>query len=146
MYRFGKKSQLQLDTCHPDLQLICNEVIKILDFSVLEGARSLARQIKLKGEGKSKIDGIKKRSKHQVTMVNPLSNAVDISPYPIDWEDAKRFFFLAGLMKGVALRLLEEERITHKLRWGGDWDSDNDFKDQSFNDLPHFELIEIKKK
>jgi hypothetical protein len=29
-----------------------------------------------------------------------------------------------------------------KLRWGGDWDSDKDTKDQNFNDLPHFELID----
>jgi hypothetical protein len=27
-----------------------------------------------------------------------------------------------------------------KIRWGGDWDSDNIMKDQTFNDLPHFQL------
>ena len=26
-----------------------------------------------------------------------------------------------------------------KIRWGGDWDRDNDLADQSFNDLVHFE-------
>ena len=29
-----------------------------------------------------------------------------------------------------------------KIRWGGDWDSDNIMKDQTFNDLPHFEIID----
>lgn len=146
MYKFSKRSQIELDTCHLDLRIICNEAIKIFDFTVLEGKRTSERQIQLFNTGKSKLDGITKRSKHQVTESNPYSNAVDLLPYPVNWKDAKRFFFLAGIMNGVALKLLEEGRITHKLRWGGDWDSDNDFRDQSFNDLPHFELLPIKKK
>ena len=28
-----------------------------------------------------------------------------------------------------------------KLRWGGDWDRDTQVKDNSFDDLLHFELI-----
>lgn len=28
-----------------------------------------------------------------------------------------------------------------KIRWGGDWDLDTDLKDNTFDDLPHFELI-----
>jgi peptidoglycan L-alanyl-D-glutamate endopeptidase CwlK len=146
MAKFSKRSQLKLDSCHPDLQLICGESIKIFDYTVLEGARSDETQQEYFKQGRSKLDGILKRGKHQVTAEKPLSDAVDITPYPIDWKDKTRFFFLAGIMKGVALRLLEEGKITHTLRWGGDWDSDNDFKDQSFNDLPHFELIPIKKK
>tara|TARA_R110000782_G_scaffold146133_1_gene238869 strand:+ start:882 stop:1322 length:441 start_codon:yes stop_codon:yes gene_type:complete len=146
MYKFSKRSQTELNTCHLDLRIICNEAIKIFDFTVLEGKRTSERQIQLFNTGKSKLDGVTKISKHQVTKSNPYSKAVDLLPYPVNWKDAKRFFFLAGIMKGVALKLLEEGRITHKLRWGGDWDSDNDFKDQSFNDLPHFELMPIKKK
>ncbi len=29
-----------------------------------------------------------------------------------------------------------------ELRWGGDWDRDAEFDDQTFNDLPHFELYD----
>lgn len=144
-YKFGTVSRNKLATCHTDLQLICNEVIKIYDCTVTDGARSLEQQQEYFRQKRSKLDGVKKKSKHQVSDDQPLSLAVDIVPYPVNYHDKERFFFLAGLMKGIAFRLLEEGRIAHALRWGGDWDSDNDFKDQSFNDLPHFELIQIKK-
>lgn len=26
-----------------------------------------------------------------------------------------------------------------RITWGGDWDGDKSFKDNKFNDLPHFE-------
>jgi hypothetical protein len=29
-----------------------------------------------------------------------------------------------------------------KIRWGGDWDSDGEIKDNSFDDLVHVELID----
>ncbi len=61
--------------------------------------------------------------------------AVDIAPYPIDWKDHKRFYYLAGIVKGVA------SQMGIKVRWGGDWDSDNDLNDQSFMDLGHFEIV-----
>jgi peptidoglycan L-alanyl-D-glutamate endopeptidase CwlK len=53
---------------------------------------------------------------------------------PLDWKDMKRFYYLAGIVKAVALA----RKV--KIRWGGDWDGDHDFKDQTFNDLVHFEL------
>jgi peptidoglycan L-alanyl-D-glutamate endopeptidase CwlK len=40
--------------------------------------------------------------------------------------------------------LLVEGKISHAIRWGGDWDSDDIFDDQNFDDLPHFELVKIK--
>ena len=142
-YNFGRRSHSKKITCHRDLQLILDEAIKVIDFSILEGARSLETQQEYFAQGKSKLDGVNKKSKHQVSDDEPLSRAVDIAPYPIDWNDSLRFAFLAGVMQSVATNLLEENKITHKLRWGGDWDSDNDFKDQTFFDFPHFELIKV---
>ena len=43
-------------------------------------------------------------------------------------------YAFGGFVKGVA----SQKGI--KIRWGGDWDSDNDLHDQNFIDLPHFEL------
>lgn len=129
-YNFGEKSKSKLVTCHPVLQEICNEAIKIMDFVVLEGHRTEAQQRAYYAEGKSKLNGTTKKSKHQATP----SLAVDIAPYPVDWKDSKRFYYLAGLMLGIA-----KER-GYELVWGGDWDSDSDFGDNKFNDLPHFEL------
>ena len=57
-----------------------------------------------------------------------------LAPYPIDWNDKERFYFFAGYVKGIASQMGIE------LRWGGDWDSDNQLHDQTFMDLPHFEL------
>jgi len=62
------------------------------------------------------------------------SLAVDVAPYPIDWENTNRFFYLAGLVEGIAAMM------GVKVRFGGDWDSDKDFSDQKFNDLVHFEI------
>ena len=75
--------------------------------------------------------------------------AVDSCPYPIDWKklDKKdkyeyyRFYHYIGYVKAIADKLYDEDKMSYKIRCGADWDGDNDFKDQNFHDLPHFELI-----
>jgi len=62
------------------------------------------------------------------------SKAIDIAPYPIDWEDEKRFFRLAIVILFVALK----KNIS--IRWGGAWDGVPNKKGQ-LNDLGHFELL-----
>lgn len=126
---FSEKSRERLDSCHPDLVEVCELVLEVYDFTVLEGHRSVERQEKLFTEGKSKLRG--GESKHN----SYPSLAVDIAPYPIDWHDNSRFYLLAGLMFATAHSL----GVT--LRWGGDWDGDWEHNDQTFIDLPHFEVI-----
>ena len=49
-----------------------------------------------------------------------------------------------GHINGVAEMLYKQGGITHKLRWGGNWDMDGEILiDQSFDDRPHVELIKI---
>ncbi len=136
MPNFSAASRNKLATCHPELILLMNEVIKHFDCTILCGVRSDFDQKKAFAEGKSKLDGVTKKSMHQTDKAHPYSRAVDVAPYPLDWNDIKRFYHFAGFVQGIALGL------GIKIRWGGDWDSDNDFKDNSFNDLPHFELAE----
>lgn len=147
MPSFGTKSLSKLKTCHPDLIAICIETVKIFDISVLEGARSDEQQHKYFLDGKSKLDGITRKSKHQVTPDKPLSMAVDIAPYPVKFDSQTkiiaRFYMMAGVMFAIAEYLYEHGEIEHKLRWGGDWNGNHDFEDQSFDDLPHFELIKV---
>jgi peptidoglycan L-alanyl-D-glutamate endopeptidase CwlK len=71
------------------------------------------------------------------------SDAVDVAPYPIDWQAPGRFHVLAGHMMMAFRVLQQEEQVedTLRLRWGGDWDGDGELDDQQFDDLPHFELI-----
>ena len=133
-YRYGKESQRKLETCHDDIQMIMNEAIKILDISILEGHRPKDVQNDLFSKGLTKVkypDG-----KHNTTP----SMAVDAVPYPVDWKDYSRFYWMAGICVGIAHELYEEGHIGHKLRYGGDWDRDGDIRDQKFNDLPHLEL------
>lgn len=128
MYKFGTRSKKNLKEAHPDLQKLFKEVIKHYDCAVIEGHRSKEEQNKAYHAGKSKLKFPK--SKHNKTP----SLAVDVVPWPVDWNDYKQFYYFGGLVKGIA------KQMNIDIRWGGDWDGDNSFKDQSFHDLPHFEL------
>jgi len=154
MYKFGKRSRSRLGTCHPDLIKIMEEAIKVFDFSVLEGLRTLEKQQEYYKTGRSQLDGIHKKSKHQGAEFNGklVSMAIDIMPYykgfnPFQSENGpKSFYYLAGLVQMTAWNLYNEGKIEHIIRWGGNWDSDMDFfSDSSFFDLPHFELIKPKR-
>ena len=137
MPEFSKISLERLDTCHQDLQLIFSEVVRLFDCSILEGHRGHDRQTMLFQKGNSQVEW--PDSKHNAMP----SMAADVTPYPIVWEDDGRFYFFAGWVFCVAAKLLEEGKITHKLRYGGDWDADTYTDDQDFNDLVHFELVEV---
>lgn len=129
MPKFSKTSLQRLETCHPDLQKICNEAIKHYDFSVICGHRSKKEQDIALKNGATKLQYPK--SKHNS---NP-SLAVDLAPYPIDWHKYERFYYLAGLIQATA------KGMNIKIRWGGDWSMNGNFEENKFNDLPHFELI-----
>jgi len=129
MPQFGRRSKEQLSSCHSDLQRLFNEVIKHYDCTILEGYRSNENQLKAFNAGKSRI---KSGGKHNQSP----SLAADVAPWPIDWKDKDRFYHFAGIVQGIA------KMLNIKIRWGGDWDSDNDLKDQTLYDLPHFELID----
>ena len=133
MYKFGKASQTRLDTCDTRIQDILNEAIKHLDFSVICGHRNESDQNFAYARGNSKLKF--PQSKHN----SFPSRAVDIAPFPIKWNGTnarERFHYLAGMITMIA----ESKNI--KIRWGGDWDSDGDIMDNSFDDLPHFELVD----
>lgn len=128
MPAFGVASQRQLATCAPQLQTLFNEVVRHWDCQVIEGRRSPEQHKINLASGASRV----LNSKH-VTGVNP-SQAADVAPYPIKWKDYIRFYAFAGFVIGTA------KQMGISVRWGGDWDNDRDFTDQTFNDLVHFEL------
>jgi len=131
MYSFSQRSLTKLTTVDYRLTKILNIAIRYVDFTVLEGHRSAARQQKMYEAGKSKL-----QFPHSMHNRQP-SCAVDIAPYPIDWLDLERFAHLAGVIKGIGL----SKGI--RIRWGGDWDMDGELNDNRFNDLPHLELIDV---
>lgn len=136
---FSIASKNRLATCDPRLIRLFNEVIKHYDCIIIQGHRTVAEQQALYAQGRTKpgpvvtqIDGIRTKGQHNF---NP-SRAVDVGPYPLDWNDLPRFIHFAGFVKGVAIML------GIKIRWGGDWDSDNQQSDERFRDFPHFEVID----
>ena len=128
MPRFGKKSKSRLRTCDDELQSLFNEVIKYFDCSVLVGYRGRNEQNTAYESGHSQVEW--PNGKHNK---NP-SVAVDVAPYPIDWDDRERFIYFGGFVKGCAFRM------GIPLRWGGDWDNDTKLSDNKFDDLVHYEL------
>ena len=128
MPRFGKRSIGRLQTCDQKLQELFYEVVKHFDCSIIEGHRGEERQNKAFADGKSKVKY--PNGKHNQ---NP-SIAVDVAPYPIDWSDRDRFHYFGGFVLGVA------KEMGMNIRWGGDWNQDTHTKDNTFDDLVHFEI------
>jgi len=130
--RFSRVSLERLAGCHWALQDLCHAVIHKHDCTIVYGKRTMAEQQRLVAEGLSKT----MNSKH-LEQEDGSAWAVDVAPYPIDWNNTKRFYYFAGMMLALAPIYLPEG---YTLRWGGDWDMDNDLDDQTFMDLVHFEL------
>lgn len=126
MPRFGKRSRERMKGVDSKLQNVFNEVVKEFDCAIIEGVRSQERQNELVAQGKSKT----KFGKHV------QGKALDVAPYPIDWADRDRFHYFGGYVKGIA------KSLNLKVRWGGDWDGDFETKDNIFDDLVHFEILD----
>lgn len=126
MPKFSARSLKNLEQCHPLLQLLMYEAIKVTDFSVICGFRGEREQNEAYNRGNSKLKW--PQSKHNQTP----SLAVDIVPYPIDWNDERRFRTLGTVVKEIWAQLPEEKKEGWSLSWGGDW--------KTFKDFPHFEL------
>ena len=129
MPKFGKRSKQRLKGVDARLVNVLNEVVKYFDITVVEGLRSQERQDELVAKGLSKT----KFGKHV------QGKAVDISPYPIDWDD---FHYLGGFVLATAASM------GVKIRWGGDWNASSLYKgkrttkDNKFDDLVHFEILD----
>tara|TARA_B100001939_G_scaffold53868_1_gene43042 strand:- start:7129 stop:7530 length:402 start_codon:yes stop_codon:yes gene_type:complete len=132
MPKLGKRSKERLKGVDSRLVVVLERVCKYFDITVIEGLRSQERQNELVEQGKSKT----KFGKHV------QGKAVDIAPYPIDWNARDDFHYLGGFVLGVAASM------GVNIRWGGDWSSSSlkqeqrTTKDNSFDDLVHFEIID----
>ena len=127
-YPYSDASESALLSCDQRLQRVFWAAADYWDIKILEGYRTPEKQKELVAAKASRT----LRSKHNLSP----SRAVDAAPYPIDWDDIERFYQFGWGIVGLA------SSMGIKLRWGGDWDSDGDTKDQKFNDLVHFEVVE----
>lgn len=138
MPKFGKRSKKRLATCHEIIQIIMNEAIKYMDFTIIHGHRTPDEQFEIFKQGRSLNeqgiwvivnqddvrtykDGTEKLSKHNYEP----SLAVDVAPWPSLWANKKKMLELGGVIKTVQQQLLDAEKIDKLLKWGSDlWDWD----------------------
>lgn len=116
----GARSLARLEGVHPDLVRVVKKAAAIsdLDFTVLEGLRTLERQKVLFAQKATKT----MNSRHLT------GHAVDLAPFvggQVSW-DWPLYHRLAKVVKEAAK--LEGVPIS----WGGDW--------RTFKDGPHWEL------
>ena len=88
------------------------------------------------------VDGYRIKGKHNYSP----SHAVDFRAYVpgkegVTWDSVHLTYIAASLVM-VAEMLYLEGLISHKLRWGGNWDKDGDLADNKLVDRPHVEIYE----
>lgn len=120
MFKLSQKSKDRMAGVHPDLVAVVNRAIEItaVDFAVLEGLRSQAKQAQLLKAGASQT----MRSRHLT------GHAVDLGAYvggSVRW-DWPLYDRISEAVKAAA------KELATPIEWGGDW--------VSFKDGPHFQL------
>lgn len=130
MPSFSNDSKAELYTCDQRLIDLFNRVVETYDCTIIEGYRDEKTQNLYFHQNRSKVQF--PDSSHN----SYPSKAADVAPYPIEWNNTKRFYHFAGFVQATA------RSMGFRVRWGGDWDSDRDLDDQTFFDLVHFELVD----
>ena len=120
MPSFSQSSAAKLSTCDKRLQDLFNKVIEYRDCTILEGHRGEEAQNKAFMDGNSKTKW--PNSNHNTIP----SKAVDVMPYPINWDDMIRLNEFACFVEGVAAGMGID------VKWGGRW--------SNFFDGPHWEV------
>lgn len=132
-FKLGKTSLARLKGVDETLVNVVKRAIEIseVDFTVLEGLRTLERQRELYAQGRTapgKIVTWTMKSRHIE------GKAVDLVPYPLDWNDLDKFNKIKDAMFQAA------KELDVNLRWGADWDGDGNYREKGEYDSPHFEI------
>lgn len=135
----GATSLKRLVSVHPRLTAVVRRAIEIsaVDFSVLEGVRTPARQLELYAQGRTKPGPVVtwvKVSNHFINKKTGYGHAVDLVPFPLDWDDLSKFNAISLAMMQAA------NELKTPIRWGADWDRDGKPRERGETDSPHFEL------
>lgn len=137
-FALSRASRARLVSVHPNLVRVVERAIQIStqDFSVNCGMRTLEEQRALYAKGRT-APGPKvtwtMNSKH-LPQSDGLAHAVDLVPWPADWNTPSKFDAIAKAMFAAAAEL------GVKIRWGKDWDRDGKPGEKGETDGPHFEL------
>ena len=143
MYKLSKRSLTNLQGVNTNLVKVVQRAIEITkqDFMVTEGLRSREQCCINYGKGRTAQQCTQKGvpakyAQPNISKVTWLNNpfaskhaqgrAVDLVPYPVDWNDLAKFRLIAEAMKQAA------KELNVSINWGGDW--------QKTKDYPHFEV------
>lgn len=119
-YVLGPRSLKRLEGVHPDLVRVVKRAITLtpVDFTVLEGLRTKARQAQLVASGASKTMNSRHLTGHAVDLGAWVAGEVRW-----DWP----------LYHKIAVAVKEAARLEGiPIEWGGDW--------RTFKDGPHWQL------
>lgn len=116
----GTRSLSRLEGVHPDLVRVVKKaaVMSDLDFTVLEGLRTLERQKELMKNGATKTMNSRHLTGHAVDLAPMLGGQISW-----DWP-------LYGRLSKIVKAAAAAENVP--ITWGGDW--------KTFKDGPHWEL------
>ena len=118
MPRFSRRSLSVLGTVHSNLQHLFACVVLCHDCTILPdgGLRTPERQLELYQSGASQT----------LDSYHLTGKAVDVAPWPLDWDDIESFKSFAVYVKEMA------ETLDIEVEHGGDW--------RNFKDYPHWQL------
>lgn len=150
-YQLSQKSLDRLKGVDERLVKVVKRAIELspIDFMVLEGVRSKEQCMINYGKGRTvsqcQAKGVPAKyaqpSAAKVTWLNnpfaskhTVGKAVDLVPYPVDWNDLKKFDAIAKAM------LQSAKELGVPVRWGADWDGDGKPRERGESDSPHFEI------
>ena len=118
--KLGPNSEMLLRGVHPDLVKVVRRAAAIsnIDFKVLEGVRSTARQRELVKKGASQTMNSRHLTGHAVDLGVVVGGTIRW-----DWP---LYYKLAEIVKQAA------KDVGVPIEWGGDW--------RTFKDGPHWQL------
>ena len=150
-YTLSQRSLDRLNGVDERLQRVVKRAIELSkqDFMVLEGVRTREQCMINYGKGRTIAQCVAKgvpakyanpKAAKVTWLNNPFASkhvsgkAVDLVPYPVDWNDLKKFDVIAQAMLQAA------KELDVSIRWGADWDGDGKPRERGESDSPHFEI------
>lgn len=134
---FTPKEIQRLETIHPKLRAVIYEAGQSLDFYIVCGLRNKIDQDLAfeKGFSKVRFPNSKHNKSHDPRFGESISDAVDLCPFPIDWNDRNKFYLIYKAM------IAASKKLNIPIRSGADFNQDGNLKNDKFIDLPHYELV-----